>query len=725
MSTLTRGEFYYYYSFFLFKKKGQTDKNNFTLHINRRRKVEFVEEILRMLVVLKPIKCELEIAKGVRAKGEASVTERDVVFNAAEKSSDDESSSFKGAKVISIESVTNQQKSKAKKGADYFALRVSHDSSGGGGGGGGGAIVLRFETEKDRDDISKAIKEQKTKIDVEKASMPSRVEQEARRQLLETNPDLKELFDATVGQGIISEAEFWDARRKKLSSIASHLGLTQKTGLKGEMDADDIGARDGASVERDKIRATLTSEKMHRIFAERPGVRKAFIDNCVKRKELTEREFWHRFLKSEYMKKMRDGGEAQSEAEKNDLILFSRRLEDEAGKRKQVESVSEFVNLQADKDDTLVTGQSAYGVFDRYQGTKEQVKKKVGKGAAGGQATTFVGDDDSLSKMDIARDLNRHGEVVLRGRPKGDDSVATNATTAAMIAEKEDKDALEDRLKKISMASKRLKDGDADRDGDDNVSDDDAEELRLKDLNREEEEPKKMELAVADASAYFRKKKSTETTVAKKSTTKSKQDKTKRKRDEVEIEVKSFAQAIELARSFGKEENEVKDEELDGLAALKTLESITQSLWRHESETTSHISSFDSFSSLEKTEDGDNRQRLLSESEALALKKIAAKVEEYLIHFWRKAPFVTATAWESASKLNDALGELYDAISNLKSALSGEKRNEASRRVRSILRSMDAAFAYYDEEKEIRKASYDAFLKARQQSEATAAGGAK
>ena len=107
------------------------------------------------------------------------------------------------------------------------------------------------------------------------------------------------------------------------------------------------------------------------------------------------------------------------------------------------------------------------------------------------------------------------------------------------------------------------------------------------------------------------------------------------------------------------------------------------------------------------------------------MKKIAAKVEEYLIHFWRKAPFVTATAWESASKLNDALGELYDAISNLKSALSGEKRNEASRRVRSILRSMDAAFAYYDEEKEIRKASYDAFLKARQQSEATAAGGAK
>ena len=220
---------------------------------------------------------------------------------------------------------------------------------------------------------------------------------------------------------------------------------------------------------------------MHRIFAERPGVRKAFIDNCVKHKKLTEREFWHRFLKSEYMKKMRDGGEAHSEAEKNDLILFSRRLEDESAKRKQVDSVSEFVNLQVDKDDALVTGQSAYGVFDRYQGAKEQVKKKVGKGMAGGQATIFVDDDDALSKMDIARDLNRHGEVVLRGRPKGDDSVATNATTAAMIAEKEDKDALEDRLKKISVASKRLKDGSAAGNNDndeDNASDNAAEELQ-------------------------------------------------------------------------------------------------------------------------------------------------------------------------------------------------------------------------------------------------------
>ena len=64
------------------KPKKRADKNNSHQH-NTSTEEKRKEIFLRMLVVLKPIKCELEIAKGVRAKGEASVTERDVVFNAA------------------------------------------------------------------------------------------------------------------------------------------------------------------------------------------------------------------------------------------------------------------------------------------------------------------------------------------------------------------------------------------------------------------------------------------------------------------------------------------------------------------------------------------------------------------------------------------------------------------------------------------------------------------
>ena len=83
------------------------------------------------VVVLKTHPCELEIAKGVRAKGEVSVTERDIAFKAnSNSSSSSSSSSFQGSKTVSIDSVTNQQKSKAKKGTDYFALRISHEGGG-------------------------------------------------------------------------------------------------------------------------------------------------------------------------------------------------------------------------------------------------------------------------------------------------------------------------------------------------------------------------------------------------------------------------------------------------------------------------------------------------------------------------------------------------------------------------------------------------------------------
>ena len=37
---------------------------------------------------------------------------------------------------------------------------------------------------------------------------------------------------------------------------------------------------------------SLTNEKMHRIFSERPAVRKAFLDHVPNK--MTEREFWTR-----------------------------------------------------------------------------------------------------------------------------------------------------------------------------------------------------------------------------------------------------------------------------------------------------------------------------------------------------------------------------------------------------------------------------------------------
>ena len=77
--------FIHFFSMIIIASKKRADKNNSSHNTTHQQKKRGKNFFLRMLVVLKPIKCELEIAKGVRAKGEASVIERDVVFNAAEK----------------------------------------------------------------------------------------------------------------------------------------------------------------------------------------------------------------------------------------------------------------------------------------------------------------------------------------------------------------------------------------------------------------------------------------------------------------------------------------------------------------------------------------------------------------------------------------------------------------------------------------------------------------
>ena len=111
-----------------------------------------------------------------------------------------------------------------------------------------------------------------------------------------------------------------DARTHLFRDAVAKAGATQRPGLANARDADVKGARDGRG---DVVTATLSNEKMHRIFSERPAVRAAFLENVPKK--MTEREFWTRFLRSEYFKAARAGAPPQGEEEAADLALFSRK----------------------------------------------------------------------------------------------------------------------------------------------------------------------------------------------------------------------------------------------------------------------------------------------------------------------------------------------------------------------------------------------------------------
>jgi transcription initiation factor TFIIH subunit 1 len=82
-----------------------------------------------------------------------------------------------------------------------------------------------------------------------------------------------------VKAGVISDEDFWEARRNLFTDAIVKKATGQKHGVENTLDADLKGARDGMS---DTVTCNLTNEKMHRIFAERPSVRQAFLGQCSK-----------------------------------------------------------------------------------------------------------------------------------------------------------------------------------------------------------------------------------------------------------------------------------------------------------------------------------------------------------------------------------------------------------------------------------------------------------
>ena len=284
-------------------------------------------------------------------------------------------------------------------------------------------------------------------------------------------------------------------------------GATQMTGISNALDADIKGARSGGPTGTlgggDVVTATLSNEKMHRIFAERPAVRAAFLENVPR--NMTEREFWTRFLRSEYFKAARAGAAPQGEQEAADLALFARRPETERTRAATAKRVSAAVNLAADAGD--------FGVFGRAGGARAELGAVEGEGARGGHgifrdgakeppppssavavaaAAGGGGGKAAAAKhaaMETLRSLNHHALVVLRGRP---DAPVTDARSAALAAEAQEASEL------LTDAS-RLNEHGGSREAKDAVA---AASVALEDLVDATAAPPKT-LRIDDPSRYF------------------------------------------------------------------------------------------------------------------------------------------------------------------------------------------------------------------------------
>eukprot|EP00268_Persea_americana_P015780 TRINITY_DN1741_c1_g1_i1.p1 TRINITY_DN1741_c1_g1~~TRINITY_DN1741_c1_g1_i1.p1 ORF type:complete len:372 (-),score=86.83 TRINITY_DN1741_c1_g1_i1:1074-2189(-) len=233
----------------------------------------------------------------------------------------------------------------------------------------------------------------------ERAAIPvndeqlSTAEMERRMKLLREDSELQKLHKQFVISGVLSEAEFW-AARKNLLDADTHTTLKQRVGFKSAMLADVRPLTDGRT---NKVTFSLTPEIIHQIFAEKPAVHQAFL-NFVPSK-MTEKDFWTKYCRAEYLHRTKNSVAAEAEAaEDEDLAVFLRHddiLANEA--RRKIRRVDPTLDMEADEGDDYLHLPD-HGIL------RDGIKER----------NTDV--ENELTKRTLLQDINRHAAVVLEGR---------------------------------------------------------------------------------------------------------------------------------------------------------------------------------------------------------------------------------------------------------------------------------------------------------------------
>ncbi|EPS73151.1 hypothetical protein M569_01605, partial [Genlisea aurea] len=195
----------------------------------------------------------------------------------------------------------------------------------------GGNYIFEFECFPDRDACREfvanaiALHAEPGKSVAERVDAPatgeqlSRAELERRIKLLQENSELQALHKQLVYGGILTEAEFWATRQKLLEQNDSRRHK-QRLALKNEMWIVKP-LSDGQS---NRVTFNLTPEIIHQIFAEKPAVREAYLRFVPEK--MTEKEFWTKYSRAEYLHSTRNIVAAAAEAaEDEELAVFLKR----------------------------------------------------------------------------------------------------------------------------------------------------------------------------------------------------------------------------------------------------------------------------------------------------------------------------------------------------------------------------------------------------------------
>lgn len=526
-------------------------------------------------------------------------------------------------------------------------LNLTQDSEKGGG------YIFEFENYPDREVcrefVGKALAKfsEASKAGSEQSAVKlfdeqlSTIEMERRIKLLREDSELQKLHKQFVLSGVLTEAEFWATRKKLLDGNASRTSK-QRVGFKSAMISDLKPLTDGRT---NRVTFNLTPEIIHQIFAEKPAVHQAFL-NFVPNK-MTEKDFWNKYCRAEYLHCTRNTVAAAAEAaEDEELAVFLKHddiLASEA--RRKIRRVDPTLDMEADQGDDYMHLPD-HGIFR--DGSKEIIDPQY-----------------EQYRRTLSQDLNRHAAVVLEGRPI-DVELEDTRTVAEALAkskrveaanEKSDGSVTRERLERISRMTE------------------------IEDLQAPRDLPFAA-LCIKDPRDYFDSQQANALKTLGDTLAGSKQIKCSLSTQEAYGSLRGFISEI---KSVGLSDPIVKPD-----IALKVLNGLTQNI----SSTKFHLGKNPQESVLD-------RLPIITKEELL---HHWTSIQELLRHFWSSYPITTTYLYTKASRLKDAMSQIYPKLQEIKESVQSDFRHQVSLLVQPMLQALDAAFAHYDADQQKRSA---------------------
>ncbi|AQK50815.1 putative RNA polymerase II transcription factor B subunit 1-1 [Zea mays] len=241
----------------------------------------------------------------------------------------------------------------------------------------------------------------------------SAAEVERRVKLLREDSELQKLHKKFVLGNILQESEFW-ATRKNLLDDEANKRSKQKPGFKSAL-VDIRPTTDGRT---NKVTFQITPEMIHQIFAEKPAVRRAYLDFVPKK--MSETRFWEKYCRAEYLVRTKNTAAATAEAAGDEELAIFLKNDDILAKeaKLKIKRVDPTLDMEADTGDDYIHLPD-HGIHR--DGSKETVDA-----------------DSELARRTLSQDLNRHAAVVLEGRSLDVESTDPKTLAEALARSKKE-----------------------------------------------------------------------------------------------------------------------------------------------------------------------------------------------------------------------------------------------------------------------------------------------